>query len=96
MGIRFTQTLAAGLLASQAVFAQSLSYSRLQLNSQFYSEGIVAADLNKDGAPDIIAGPYWYPGPSFSQKLAFRTPRTTPFPTSGDSDCYGIFAFDFF
>ena len=94
-----TRVLAAGLLglwgSQAAVFAQSLSFTRQQLNSQFYSEGIVAADLNKDGAPDIIAGPYWYPGPSFSQKLAFRTPRATPFPTSGDSDCYAVFAFDF-
>jgi hypothetical protein len=70
-------------------------FQRLLLNAEFYSEGINTGDVNKDGIPDIIAGPYWYPGPSFSPKTAFRAPRATPFPTSGDSDCYAIFVYDF-
>jgi hypothetical protein len=94
MRSRISKILALGLLTAQGpLFAQS--FTRLQLNTQFYSEGIVAADLNKDGVVDILAGPYWYPGPSFQTKLAFRTPRATPFATSGDSDCYALFVSDF-
>jgi hypothetical protein len=82
------------VLAQGTLFAQSASFTRKQLGTQFYSEGINSADINKDGAPDIIAGPYWYAGPAFSQKTAFRTPPS-PWPLTGDSDCYAIFIFDF-
>ena len=70
-------------------------FQKLPLNPQFFSEGIHFADLNRDGVQDIIAGPFWFPGPGFTQKLAFRAPRATPFPISGDSDCYSLFPFDF-
>jgi hypothetical protein len=95
MELRISWVLALGILAAQGVVFAQASFSRVQLNTQFYSEGIVTADLNKDGAVDVLAGPYWYPGPSFETKLAFRAPRTTPFATSGDSDCYALFVFDF-
>lgn len=72
-----------------------MPFQRVLLNPQFYSEGIHFGDLNRDGVPDIIAGPYWYPGPGFTDKRAFRTPRATPFPIAGDSDCYTLFTFDF-
>jgi hypothetical protein len=85
--------LVALLVARQAT--ASVTFQRVLLNAEFYSEGINAGDINLDGIPDIVAGPYWYPGPAFTQKIAFRTPRATPFPTSGDSDCYAIFIHDF-
>lgn len=94
MRFRIPRVLALGLLAApSSLFAQS--FARLHLNTQFYSEGIAAADLNKDGVQDIVAGPYWYAGPTFAQKTAFRTAQANPFPVSGDSDCYTVFAFDF-
>jgi hypothetical protein len=70
------------------------SFLKIQLNPDFYSEGINYADINRDGKLDIIAGPYWYPGPDFKTKVPFRQPRATPFDISGDSDCYTIFTFD--
>lgn len=70
-------------------------FLKVQLNPQFYSEGIHFGDLNRDGFQDIISGPYWYAGPSFTQKVAFRSPRSTPFDTTGDSDCYSVFPSDF-
>jgi len=75
--------------------AGPVPFRKQQLNPQFYSEGINFGDLNRDGKQDIIAGPHWYPGPAFTQKLAFRQPRATPFPIGGDSDCYSIFVYDF-
>jgi hypothetical protein len=75
--------------------AAAPAFTRQTINTEFYSEGINVADLNLDGILDIIAGPYWYPGPTYAPKTAFRTPRSTPYPTSGDSDCYGIFIHDF-
>lgn len=70
-------------------------FRKIQLNPQFYSEGINFGDLNRDGKQDIIAGPYYYPGPDFTAKTAFRPPKAAPFDYAGDSDCYSIFVFDF-
>ena len=72
-----------------------VSFRKIQLNGQFYSEGINFGDVNHDGTPDIVSGPYWYAGPNYTQKTAFRLPKSTPFDTTGDSDCYLIFLFDF-
>lgn len=70
------------------------NFLKTRLNAEFYSEGINYGDLDRDGKRDIIAGPYWYPGPDYSEKRAFRQPRATPFDIAGDSDCYSIFAYD--
>lgn len=87
--------LATNQVEAQAPSLSAASFRKVTLNPQFYSEGIHFGDLNRDSAQDIIAGPYWYPGPTFTEKKTFRTPRATPFPISGDSDCYTIFLFDF-
>jgi hypothetical protein len=70
------------------------TFLKTRLNAEFYSEGINYGDLDRDGKLDIIAGPYWYPGPDYAEKRAFREPRATPFDISGDSDCYSVFVHD--
>jgi hypothetical protein len=93
---RLFRALPFGLLCSLAWSQEGpLHFRKLRLNPQFYSEGINAGDLNRDGKADIVAGPYYYPGPDFTAKTAFRQPRATPFDSSGDSDCYSVFLFDF-
>ena len=70
-------------------------FLKKQLNPEFYSEGINYGDLDRDGKQDIVAGPYYYRGPDFSEKRAFRQPQATPFDVTGDSDCYSVFPYDF-
>jgi hypothetical protein len=70
------------------------NFVKIRLNPEFYSEGINYGDLDRDGKLDIVAGPYWYPGPAFTEKRSFRAPRATPFDVAGDSDCYSIFVHD--
>jgi hypothetical protein len=36
------------------------------LNEFYYSWGPSVADINKDGVPDIVSGPYFYLGPDFN------------------------------
>jgi hypothetical protein len=36
------------------------------LNEFYYSWGPAVADINRDGTPDIVAGPYYYLGPEFT------------------------------
>lgn len=97
MAQRLTSVVAATLfLLGMAASADGpVEFRRIQINPDFYSEGINTGDINRDGIPDIVAGPYWYPGPSFTQKIAFREPRPTPWPVRGDTDCYAIFIHDF-
>ncbi|HYJ09142.1 MAG TPA: VCBS repeat-containing protein, partial [Polyangiaceae bacterium] len=71
------------------------TFVKQRLDAEFYSEGINYGDIDGDGDEDIVAGPYWYPGPQFTEQRAFREPRGTPFDASGDSDCYSIFLYDF-
>ncbi|HEY8926791.1 MAG TPA: VCBS repeat-containing protein, partial [Polyangia bacterium] len=73
---------------------RSVTFTKIRLNADFYSEGINVGDLDRDGTLDIVAGPYWYRGPAFTTKAAFREPRATPFDIGGDSDCYLIFVYD--
>ena len=36
------------------------------LEKHYWSEGAIFGDLNKDGKPDAISGPYWWEGPDFT------------------------------
>ncbi len=94
------RTLAAATIPFRIVLGHGqssgpASFRKIQLNLQFYSEGINFGDLNRDGIQDIVSGPYWYPGPNYTLKTAFRLPKSTPFDSTVDSDCYLIFLFDF-
>lgn len=50
------------------------SFASQQLSDVYFSEGANAADLNGDGAVDVIYGPYWYEGPSFKAKHELYPP----------------------
>ncbi|MBX3397939.1 MAG: VCBS repeat-containing protein [Gemmataceae bacterium] len=65
------RTLLAALLMALPAAAQDYklhSFSRQQLTNIYYSEGANAGDLNGDGKPDVVYGPYWFEGPDFKVK----------------------------
>ncbi len=65
------RTLLAALLMALPAAAQDYklhSFSRQQLTNIYYSEGANAGDLNGDGKPDVVYGPYWFEGPDFNVK----------------------------
>ena len=43
----------------------SVAWKRLKLDERFRSEGVAAADVNRDGKMDVIAGDVWYEAPSW-------------------------------
>ena len=45
-----------------------LQFTRKTLSSQFLCEGATLGDLDGDGKPDLVAGPYWYRGPEFAER----------------------------
>ncbi len=54
------------------------SFQKLQLDHYYWSEGANFGDLNHDGKPDAISGPYWWEGPDFVKRHEFY-PATTTF-----------------
>jgi hypothetical protein len=51
-----------------------LSFTPLDLESAFYAEGVALGDIDDDGAVDLVAGPYWYAGPSFAARYEYFAP----------------------
>ena len=58
-----------------------------KLTELFYSEGIAAGDLNRDGVQDVVSGPFYYLGPDYAVAHEIYLPRiynpdTPPYPDS--------------
>jgi hypothetical protein len=62
--------LAALLAVTQVVLAKDYSlhtFKKTRLTDKFWCEGATLGDLNRDGKPDLISGPFWYEGPDFKK-----------------------------
>lgn len=55
-----------------------VSFRKVQLTDQFWSEGAHFADINRDGHMDVVSGPFWYEGPDFTRRHEYR-PATVTF-----------------
>ena len=66
--------------AASAADSTLHSFKKQQLDKHYWSEGAMFGDLNKDGKPDAISGPYWWEGPDFKKRHeiypATRTTKT--------------------
>jgi hypothetical protein len=70
--------LSISLFIATAENASLHSFKRMQLSDKFWSEGATFGDLNRDGQLDIVSGPYWYAGPSYTNRYEYY-PATTTF-----------------
>jgi hypothetical protein len=57
-----------------AVETVSSHFRLRRLNELFYSWTATVADINRDGKPDVIAGPFYYLGPDFKVSRELYTP----------------------
>ncbi len=73
---------------------RGVSFEKLVLTDQYYCDGINYGDFNGDGARDVVAGPYWYAGPSFQDKYAIYPPVPLPPEVSPSNSMYS-FVHDF-
>ena len=72
---RFKDIRYKDLLAKEIPLEQvSKDYRMQRLDSYYYSWTAAVADINRDGIPDVIAGPYYYLGPSYTTAREFYTP----------------------
>jgi hypothetical protein len=76
--------LCLALLAAQAAGAlhaaaeEAPSFQKRVLADKYFCDGIAAGDMNRDGHPDIVAGPFWYEGPDFTTKHQFYPAKEFP------------------
>src|SRR5687767_4817402 len=68
------------------------SFKKLQLSDKFFCEGASFGDFNHDGVMDIVSGPYWYAGPTLTDRHEYYTPKA--FKIDGYSDNFFAFSYD--
>jgi len=65
-------------LPAIAASAQTIRFQKHILTSDFISEGVAVADINKDGKPDILAGAYWFEAPGWTKHAIAEGKRWDP------------------
>lgn len=70
------------------------AWQKLVLTDRYYCDGVTAADINLDGHVDVVAGPYWYAGPTFEAAHEFYPAVPLP-PEESPSNSMFSFAHDF-
>ncbi|MCE5267798.1 MAG: VCBS repeat-containing protein [Planctomycetaceae bacterium] len=69
------------------------SFKKLVLSDKFVAEGAYYGDFNRDGKPDVVAGPYWYEAPDFTKRHEVRPAKS--FDPKEYSDNFMTFVADF-
>ena len=52
-------------LAMGAVAAEPAGFRKIVLTEDFHAEAAASGDIDNDGKPDVVYGPFWYAGPDF-------------------------------
>jgi hypothetical protein len=67
------------MLAMSVVAAEPTlhAFKKQHLENHYWSEGAMLGDLNRDGKPDAVYGPYWWEGPDFTKRHEIYAPAKT-------------------
>lgn len=74
--------------------AITTQFEKVVLTPQYFCDGVAAGDIDRDGHGDIVAGPYWYAGPTFRTAHAFY-PAVPLEPAASPSNSMYSFVHDF-
>ena len=69
-------------------------FTSQQISTMYYGWSAAAADINRDGAPDIVSGPFYYLGPTYTERRLYRVGRVHNPATEYAPDMVN-FAYDF-
>ena len=82
------------LLACLPTDDTAIGFDKVTLTERYYCDGITSGDINADGHPDIVAGPFWYEGPAFG--VAHEIYQPVPLdPAESPSNSMFSFVHDF-
>ena len=73
---------------------RGVTFQKRTLTDKYYCDGVNAGDFNRDGKPDIVAGPFWYEGPSFEKRHEFYPAVALP-PEKSPSNSMFSYVWDF-
>ncbi|MBX9680621.1 MAG: VCBS repeat-containing protein [Gemmataceae bacterium] len=78
----FGVALAASLVAGSSAFAQEksskITWKKTVIDTNFRSEGVAVADVNKDGKVDILNGEFWYEAPDWKPHVIRNDKKFDP------------------
>lgn len=75
--VRFREVALKDLNRKIEPAAQVSPHFRMQqLSDFFYSWGAAVGDINHDGIPDVIAGPFYFLGPNYTERHEFTAARS--------------------
>lgn len=87
-------TVCSGLFAQEQPTQGTVhSFNRQSLTKTYFSEGAGVGDLNADGKPDVVYGPYWFEGPEFKVSHEIYAPK--PQPMNAYADHFFAWVHDF-
>ena len=59
--------LLSSCVSQRAINGNDLHFTKHVLTTDFISEGVAVADVNKDGRMDVMAGAYWFEAPGWTK-----------------------------
>ncbi len=69
-------------------------WEKKTLTDKYYCDGVNAGDFNRDGHTDVVAGPFWYEGPSLETAHEFYPAVPLP-PEKSPSNSMFSYVWDF-
>lgn len=81
-------------LAGSSAGTESVNFEKKVLTELYYSDGIHYGDIDRDGAVDIVAGPFWYRGPDFRSTHPYYLPVPHD-PASSPTNNMFTYVYDF-
>lgn len=87
---RVPTLLALSIAVASLSFGREVTFEKRVLTSEYWCDGINAADIDRDGHLDVIAGPYWYAGPEFKVRHTFYEPVPQPLEVSPSNSMFSF------